>query len=106
MKWMKERDLLIAQTMAFVQSVKGKLPDAGMPTPAQAAVQQAPVQQGPAPSAAVAQAAPAAATETKTTVETKPALGIKPAAETPSVVMLPPLPVRTVIEGLPRRRRP
>ena len=28
MKWMKERDLLIAQTMAFVQSVKGKLPDA------------------------------------------------------------------------------
>jgi hypothetical protein len=28
MKWMKERDLLIAQTMAFVQSVTGKLPDA------------------------------------------------------------------------------
>ena len=27
MKWMKERDLLIAQTMAFVQSVKGKLPE-------------------------------------------------------------------------------
>jgi len=30
MKWMKERDLLIAQTMAFVQSVTGKRPDAGM----------------------------------------------------------------------------
>jgi hypothetical protein len=30
MKWMKERDLLIAQTMAFVQSVTGKKPDAGM----------------------------------------------------------------------------
>ena len=29
MKWMKERDLLIAQTMAFVQSVTGKMPEAG-----------------------------------------------------------------------------
>jgi hypothetical protein len=29
MKWMKERDLLIAQTMAFVQSVTGKAPEAG-----------------------------------------------------------------------------
>jgi len=28
MKWMKERDLLIAQTLAFVQSVTGKKPDA------------------------------------------------------------------------------
>jgi hypothetical protein len=28
MKWMKERDLMIAQTMAFVQSVTGKAPDA------------------------------------------------------------------------------
>jgi hypothetical protein len=28
MKWMRERDLLIAQTMAFVQSVTGKTPDA------------------------------------------------------------------------------
>ena len=27
MKWMRERDLLIAQTMAFVQSVTGKTPD-------------------------------------------------------------------------------
>ena len=27
MKWMRERDLLIAQTMAFVQSVTGKKPD-------------------------------------------------------------------------------
>ncbi|KWV51392.1 hypothetical protein AS156_12460 [Bradyrhizobium macuxiense] len=34
MKWMKERDLLIAQTMAFVQSVKGKRPDAEMMRPA------------------------------------------------------------------------
>lgn len=29
MKWMRERDLLIAQTMAFVQSVTGRKPDAG-----------------------------------------------------------------------------
>ena len=28
MKWMRERDLLIAQTMAFVQSVTGKTPEA------------------------------------------------------------------------------
>ncbi len=28
MKWMTERDLLIAQTMAFVQSVTGKTPEA------------------------------------------------------------------------------
>jgi hypothetical protein len=27
MKWMKERDLLIAQTMAFVESVTGKKPE-------------------------------------------------------------------------------
>jgi hypothetical protein len=30
MKWMRERDLLIAQTMAFVQSVTGKKPDDDM----------------------------------------------------------------------------
>ncbi len=28
MKWMRERDLLIAETMAFVQSVTGKKPEA------------------------------------------------------------------------------
>ena len=31
MKWMRERDLLIAQTMAFVQSVTGRKPDAERP---------------------------------------------------------------------------
>lgn len=30
MSWKRERDLLIAQTMAFVQSVTGKAPDAGV----------------------------------------------------------------------------
>jgi hypothetical protein len=29
MQWKKERDLLIAQTLAFVQSMAGKNPDAG-----------------------------------------------------------------------------
>ena len=33
MKWMRERDLLIAQTMAFVQSVTGKKPEAEKPYP-------------------------------------------------------------------------
>jgi hypothetical protein len=33
MKWMKERDLLIAQTMAFVQSVTGKKPSAELTSP-------------------------------------------------------------------------
>lgn len=30
-KWMRDRDLLIAQTMAFVQSVTGKRPEADRP---------------------------------------------------------------------------
>lgn len=30
MSWKKERDLLIAQTMSFVQSVTGKKPEAGL----------------------------------------------------------------------------
>src|SRR5579862_8489546 len=30
MTWKRERDLLMAQTMAFVQSVAGKTPDANM----------------------------------------------------------------------------
>ncbi len=102
MKWMKERDLLIAQTMAFVQSVKGKLPDAGAPTSA-----QTPAQQTAAPSAVAPQLGPAqptiptAVTEVRTTLEAKPVSGIKPAAETPRMVTPPPLPVPTVIEGLP-----
>ena len=36
MKWMRERDLLIAQTMAFVQSVTGKTPEAVRTTTASA----------------------------------------------------------------------
>jgi hypothetical protein len=35
MKWMRERDLLIAQTLAFVQSVTGKAPAADKPVTTQ-----------------------------------------------------------------------
>jgi len=38
MKWMRERDLLIAQTMAFVQSVTGKTPEAEKTTTASVAL--------------------------------------------------------------------
>ena len=38
MKWMKERDLLIAQTLAFVQSVTGKSPDTANTITASAAL--------------------------------------------------------------------
>ncbi|HMM92279.1 hypothetical protein [Bradyrhizobium sp.] len=38
MKWMRERDLLIAQTLAFVQSVTGKAPEAERTTTASAAL--------------------------------------------------------------------
>ena len=38
MKWMRERDLLIAQTMAFVQSVTGKMPEAEMTVAASVAL--------------------------------------------------------------------
>ena len=91
MKWMKERDLLIAQTMAFVQSVKGKLPDAEVAAPAQRT--------------AATPAATEPALETRAALETKVTPELKPAAEAqteaPRVVMPPPLPVPTVLEGLP-----
>ena len=57
MKWMKERDLLIAQTMAFVQSVTGKRPDFDAPSAASdtpASGTPAPVAAAPIPSLAAA----------------------------------------------------
>ncbi|ODM75362.1 hypothetical protein [Bradyrhizobium elkanii] len=102
MKWMKERDLLIAQTMAFVQSVKGKLPDAEPLAPApQTAVPPAakptatPPVAPPAPAAALPTAAEQALAEAIAT------FSVKPAAEVRAAVAPPPLPVPTVIEGLP-----
>ncbi|MBR0753389.1 hypothetical protein JQ604_14460 [Bradyrhizobium jicamae] len=53
MKWMKERDLLIAQTMAFVQSVTGKRPDFDtLPATSVAAASGTPVSIAPVPPAA------------------------------------------------------
>jgi hypothetical protein len=42
MKWVKERDLLIAQALAFVQSVSGKKEDAGKPV-AEPEIEAAPI---------------------------------------------------------------
>ena len=49
MKWMKERDLLIAQTMAFVQSVTGKKPDLGTKADAAAPFEAPALTDAPAP---------------------------------------------------------
>jgi hypothetical protein len=43
MKWVKERDLLIAQALAFVQSVSGKKEDAGKPD-AEPDIEAAPIE--------------------------------------------------------------
>ena len=48
MKWMRERDLLIAQTMAFVQSVTGKKPDGETPVAFAAATSPAAPAMSPA----------------------------------------------------------
>ncbi|MHC6152716.1 hypothetical protein ACVSQB_13025 [Bradyrhizobium elkanii] len=101
MKWMKERDLLIAQTMAFVQSVKGKLPDAEPPAPAP---QTVPPAAKPTATPPVAPPAPAAALPTaaeQALAEAIATFSVKPAAEVRAAVVPPPLPVPTVIEGLP-----
>ncbi|WP_426442134.1 hypothetical protein [Bradyrhizobium genosp. P] len=80
MKWMKERDLLIAQTMAFVQSVTGKRPDAE-------ALMAAP----PVVSQAVTPATAAPPMPVPTVIEVPPAAAPAPAAAV-MVVEVPPLP--------------
>jgi hypothetical protein len=52
MKWMKERDLLIAQTMAFVQSVTGKTPEAEKTLSASVSVLSVEASETPRPAAA------------------------------------------------------
>jgi hypothetical protein len=52
MKWMRERDALIAQTMAFVQSVTGKRPDVGQPVTESAGTPAAPMAAAPVVAAA------------------------------------------------------
>jgi hypothetical protein len=44
MKWAKERDLLIAQTMAFVQSIAGSAKPSEIETRAKARIELAPVE--------------------------------------------------------------
>lgn len=84
MKWMKERDLLIAQTMAFVQSVTGKRPDADLPTAAPLATGPAEVPVKPVGSG-VATGSPLAASPqlpTPTVIEVPPASVPAPAVAT------------------------
>ena len=44
MEWMKERDLLIAETLEFVQSVIGRKPGLGLPSGTKPGVAVAPVE--------------------------------------------------------------
>lgn len=85
MKWMKERDLLLAQTAAFVQSVTGKRPSietlTGAPSKAAPAVE------------AVSPATVHAAEAEPTTEPETPAVTVQ--------VAQPTLPVPTVIEVPP-----
>lgn len=102
MKWMKERDLLIAQTMAFVQSVKGKLPDTEPPAPApQTAVPPAAKPNAAPPVATPAPAAALPIPAEQALAEAIATFSVKPAAEVRAAVVPPPLPVPTVLEGLP-----
>ncbi len=56
MKWIKERDALIAQTMAFVQSVTGKKDEPGEPRLPLAPLPFTPSAHPPSPSGRVVQA--------------------------------------------------
>jgi hypothetical protein len=80
MKWMKERDLLIAQTMAFVQSVTGKRPDADALMAAPPAVAHTAMPATVAPPMPV-----------PTVIEVPPAATSAPAAVV-TVVEIPPAP--------------
>ncbi len=81
MKWMKERDLLIAQTMDFVQSVTGKRPDA-------ASLKAAPVTA--APKAELPVAPPPL--PVPTVVEVPPAVAPAPAVAAVAVEQVAPTP--------------
>jgi hypothetical protein len=89
MKWMRERDLLIAQTMAFVQSVTGKTPAADKPVATQGTFEPVDVLlPADAPTAVFA----TAPKPDLSTSETKPGVAeITPAAELPRPVQRPEL---------------
>ncbi|WFU36213.1 hypothetical protein QA635_18095 [Bradyrhizobium brasilense] len=99
MKWMKERDLLIAQTMAFVQSVKGKLPDAELSAPAPRTAMPPAAQPTATPPAATPAPAALPTSAEQALAEAVATLSVK--AEVRAAVVPPPLPVPTVLEGLP-----
>jgi hypothetical protein len=86
MKWMKERDLLIAQTMAFVQSVAAKRPDTEVLTAA------------PSMTAVPATTLPADVPVTPPPLSAAPIVLAEPKAAQPSMSVPPPLPVPTVFE--------
>ena len=87
MKWMKERDLLIAQTMAFVQSVTGKMPDADKP--AAQSVAFAPPE------------APKPAEVPKPIVQAAPMPDIEAILAETAIVAQPPKPIQTAPMDLP-----
>ena len=97
MKWMRERDLLIAQTMAFVQSVTGKTPAADKPVATPGAFEPVDV---PMPSDAptpIFAAAPAS--------DIKPGLAdLTPVAELPRPVQMARLELRDDFQSEIRTR--
>lgn len=93
MKWMKERDLLIAQTMAFVQSVTGKKPDALVP---QVSTPKPVLAEAPPPVAEVIEPEVVAPVAAIAAVEAPPVVEIEAApaatavlAETPAPAPIP-----------------
>jgi len=103
MKWMKERDLLIAQTMDFVQSVTGKRPNAEMSTA---------VPPNAAPSAASTAIPAAVAPATEAIIALAMQVAARPKLPVPTVIEVPPVPpplppaAMTVIEVPPASAQP
>jgi hypothetical protein len=83
MKWMKERDLLIAQTMAFVQSVTGKKPGPDLLLPATETTVLATVTTAVVNVEAVLSEPPIPVAVPPNSIQTKP-IQTKPAEPTPS----------------------
>jgi hypothetical protein len=83
MKWMKERDLLIAQTMAFVQSVTGKTPEAEKTVSASVSLLSVAAYESTRPATAVSDAA--LSDIASLLAETPPAARAPTAAQAPTL---------------------
>jgi hypothetical protein len=94
MKWMRERDLLIAQTMAFVQSVTGKPPEAVQTRTASAAVPTIGTTESTAAAAPIPDVASPLAQEMPVAAVPVPAL-----RETPPETSRPAAPPRPDLRG-------